>query len=74
MNLQKKKDLVTSFLLKCNAYADERLARYAAESESVSGLEALNVQDKIHHWATYKAFNEYTIEELETDELDDWFD
>jgi len=74
VDLQKKKDLVKSFLVKCNAYADRQLAKYAAEAESATGLDALKIHDQIHHWTTYKAFNEYTVAELGTDELDHWFD
>ena len=36
-------------------------------------MDALEIETKIYHWKVYKAFNIYTIEELETDELDSWF-
>ena len=74
MDLQKKKDLIANFLAKCNEYADEQLERYGQQAGPLSSLDALHVHDKIHHWMTYKAFNEYTIAELRTEELDHWFD
>jgi hypothetical protein len=40
---------------------------------SATGFDALDIQDKIGHWTAYRTFNEYTIEELKTRELDDWF-
>lgn len=74
MDLKKKKELVAQFLRKCNGYADQRLAGYREQAASLAGLDALIIADKIHHWTTYKAFNEFTISELDSGELDDWFD
>jgi hypothetical protein len=73
MNLQESKALVTSFLKKCNEYADEKLRQYQAELDGASPWQALEIQDKIGHWSAYRAFNEFTIGELETARLDHWF-
>ena len=68
-----QKRIVSEFLSRCNDYADEQLARYQGELQQVSGLEALTLSDKIGHWMAYRAFNEYTLEELADGTLDDWF-
>lgn len=73
MTLSEKKSLVARFIERCNAYADAELARYRAELETQTGWSALATQDKIAHWTAYRAFNEYTLAELQTDELDHWF-
>lgn len=72
--LATKKRIVSEFLRRCLEYADGMLARYRAELDAASGMEALAVQDKISHWTAYRAFTEYTIAELETAELDPWFE
>jgi hypothetical protein len=72
--LSEKKSIVSDFLLRCNRYADDKLAGFAAELERSAGLEALAIQDEISHWTAYKAFNEYALAELETEELDAWFE
>lgn len=75
MTLEEKKTLIRRFLRQCNDYADGQLARYRGElASAASGREALVVQDKISHWTAYRAFNEYTLEELAGDMLDSWFD
>ena len=72
MTLGEKKDLIVRFLLRCNRYADGKLAGYRAELDDASGRRALELQDKIGHWTAYRAFNEHTIEELAGPRLDDW--
>ena len=72
MNLVERKALVARFIGKCNEYADGKLEQYRAELASASGFKALEIQDKIGHWTAYRAFNEYTIAELASEELDDW--
>ena len=72
--LHEKKQIVTEFLERCNAYTNNMLERYVAELEDVEGMKRLEIQDKITHWTAYKAFNEYAISELQTVELDDWFE
>lgn len=73
MTLAEKKALVARFLGRCNEYAERQLARYRAELEGADEWRALELQDKIGHWTAYRAFNAYTLEELEGAELDDWF-
>ena len=73
MDIEEKKAVVADFIAKCNEYGARRLARYHAELAAAAGPEALAIQDKIGHWTAYVAFNEYTLEELKTAELDDWF-
>jgi hypothetical protein len=68
-----KKRIVSEFLVRCVGYADEKLAEYRRQLDAATGMQALAVQDKISHWTAYRAFTAYTIEEIETTELDDWF-
>lgn len=72
MELDEKKQLVVNFLKRCNDYADGELAKYQARLEMAEGQEALELADRISHWAAYRAFNEHAIEELATARLDDW--
>ena len=74
INLSEKKEIIIEFLGKCNAYSDSMVRKYQDESRDKNAENTLLVQDKIVHWLAYKAFNEYAIEELKTDQLDDWFD
>ena len=69
-----KKRIVSAFLRQCCTYADDKLVQYRQQLPAATGMEALAVQDKISHWTAYRAFTEYTIEELTTAELDAWFD
>lgn len=69
-----KKRIVSAFLARCHGYAEGKLAAYQQQLPAVVGMEALAVQDKISHWTAYRAFTEYTIAELETAELDTWFE
>jgi len=73
MEAQAKKAVVADFLTRCNRYADGQLDKYRTELATLSGREALAVQDKIGHWTAYRAFNEHALAELERGELDDWF-
>lgn len=68
-----KKRIVSAFLQRCVIYADDKLAQYRRQLPSATGMDALAVQDKISHWTAYRAFTEYTINELTTAELDAWF-
>ena len=72
MTVQEKKKLVAAFLAHCNEYAAARLAAYRERLGAASGWQELELQDKISHWTAYRAFNEYTIEELATGALDEW--
>ena len=73
MTVEEKKAVVTAFLAKCNEYADAQLTAYRERVAATTGWQALELQDKIGHWTAYRAFNEYTIDELATGEIDDWF-
>lgn len=69
-----KKRIVSDFLQHCLGYADDKLADYRQRLPyAASSMDALTLQDKISHWTAYRAFTEYTIEELKTAELDAWF-
>lgn len=72
--IEQKKKVITDFLLKCNEYSDAMILKYQARLAGANANDALALQDHISHWSAYRAFNEYTIEELKTDEIDDWFD
>jgi hypothetical protein len=74
MTLDEKKAVVTTFLSRCTSSAADRIASHQAELASATTWQSLAIQDKIGHWTAYRAFNEYTIEELSTQELDQWFD
>ncbi len=74
MTLNEKKAVVARFLRQCNEYARHELARYRTELDQAEGRQALALQDRIGHWTAYMAFNEYTLEELDGDMLDSWFD
>lgn len=71
--LNDKKQLIRQFLQRCNEYADTKLNGYQKALSQSEGPDALTVTDKIAHWTAYRTFNEYTIDELGTDALDDWF-
>ena len=66
-----KKRVVIDFLEKCNQYADGMMNKY--ESQLVDDPDAEESKLKLLKWQSYKEFNEYAINELESDDLDDWF-
>ena len=72
-NVPEKKQIISEFIKQCNDYADGQVRKYQARLEQAGAMEALDIESKIYHWKVYKAFNIYTVEELETDELDHWF-
>ena len=72
MDIAARKKLVAGFIARCNEYAERKLEQYRAELTGASAAEALAIQDKIGHWTAYRAFNEHTLRELETNALDDW--
>lgn len=73
LSTAEKKRIVSAFLQRCCVYADDKLAQYQRQLPSATGMDALALQDKISHWTAYRAFTEYTINELTTTELDAWF-
>jgi hypothetical protein len=74
MTLAEKKAVIAQFIAKCNHYADGKLADYRRQLDTASGREALAIQDKIGHWTAYRTFNEHTLGELATPELDAWLE
>jgi hypothetical protein len=72
MDIAAKKALVARFIERCNEYAERKLEHYRARLPGASAADALALQDKIGHWTAYRAFNEHTLQELATDELDEW--
>lgn len=72
-SITEKKRIVAKFLVHCNDYATQKVARYREQLDEAKPDEVLSITDKIGHWTAYRAFNDYTIRELDTDELDDWF-
>lgn len=74
MTLTEKKGLVGDFIARCNHYADGKIAGYRRELEHASGDRIRDLEDKIRQWSDYRAFNEYTIEELKAATLDHWFE
>ncbi|AJP48402.1 hypothetical protein PG1C_07885 [Rugosibacter aromaticivorans] len=73
VSTEEKKRIVSEFLQRCAAYADDKLAAYQQQAALAKGNEGLTLQDKISHWTAYRVFTEYTVEELKTAELDSWF-
>jgi hypothetical protein len=74
MTTQEKKELIAAFLTKCNDYASVRIERHRTALAGATPWQSMEIQDKIGHWTAYRAFNEYTIQELATAELDHWLD
>jgi hypothetical protein len=72
-NLNQKKAIIIDFLNKCNIYSEQMLKRYEQQLADANGADRALTQKKIENWISYREFNEYTITELNTDELDDWF-
>lgn len=71
VSLEDKKDIIINFLKQCNDYSELMLKKYQKQLLD----EELNnsASQKIHDWNTYKDFNEYAINELKGEELDEWF-
>ena len=72
-SIDQKKKIITDFLIKCNEYADGQKKKYRTQKEQAASMDALLIDSKIYQWNVYRTFNEYTIEELKTSELDPWF-
>lgn len=68
-----QKKIVRRFLSQCNHYAQGQLEKYQGRLAGTSGLEALEIETKIHQWQVYRAFNDHAMAELEAGELDSWF-
>jgi len=69
-----QKKIVRRFLSQCNDYAQGQLEKYQGRLAGTAGMEALEIQAKIHQWQVYRAFNAHAMAELEAGELDSWFE
>ncbi len=65
MNLDARKQTVRDFLQRCVEYADASVARKRERGEDES---------EISRWTAYREFTAYAISELDSGELDPWFD
>jgi hypothetical protein len=74
ITIEQQKEIVTRFLRKCNRSSLARLDAYRARQGLRPTIEGLVLAAKIGQWSAYYAFNEFTIDELKTAELDDWFE
>lgn len=73
ISLEDKKKVIADFLIKCNAYSDQMVSKYEARKADCSEAELAALEQKVHDWGSYKAFNAYTIDELAGEVLDEWF-
>ena len=71
ISLADKKKIIVDFLQQCNKYSDEMLKKYEQQLTDEETKES--APQKIHDWCVYRDFNEYAINELQGDQLDDWF-
>lgn len=58
-----KKDIVADFLKRCIDYSDKSIARKEARGET----------QEIPAWQSYRDFTAYSLEEIQSGKLDDWF-
>jgi len=72
LSLADKKSIIIDFLQQCNEYSDGMLKKY--EDQLTEEETKSTAPQKIHDWGVYRDFNNYAINELKGDELDDWFD
>ncbi|MCS5534059.1 MAG: flavin reductase [Candidatus Poseidoniaceae archaeon] len=59
-----KKEIVADFLRRCITYSDESITRKKARGET----------EEISAWQSYRDFTAYSLKEIYTGELDDWFE
>lgn len=69
-----QKKIVKRFLSQCNDYAQGQLEKYQGRLAGTAGMEAMELEAKIHQWQVYRAFNAHAMAELDAGELDSWFD
>lgn len=69
-----QKKIVRRFLSQCNGYAQGQLEKYQGRLAGRGGMEALELEAKIHQWQVYRAFNAHAMAELDAGELDSWFE
>ena len=70
---QDKKEIIIDFLKQCNSYSGQMLDKYSMQLIQSDLDDTIVVKQKIHDWTTYREFNDYAIEELKGEQLDDWF-
>ena len=58
-----KKEIVADFLSRCITYSDESIARKIARGEN----------EEISAWQSYRDFTAYSLKEINSGKLDDWF-
>ncbi|HEX5419653.1 MAG TPA: hypothetical protein VFY39_06615 [Gammaproteobacteria bacterium] len=73
MTIEEKKALIAEFLVRCNAYAEEKLSHYSKELPAATSERAAELREKIRNWSVYRKFNDQALAELEAETLDDWF-
>ena len=59
-----KKAIVSDFLSRCITYSDESIARKKARGDN----------EEIAAWQSYRDFTAYSLKEINSGKLDDWFD
>ncbi|MCH2348366.1 MAG: hypothetical protein MK233_00370, partial [Candidatus Poseidoniales archaeon] len=69
MDADARKQAVKDFLQRCVEYADSSIARKRERAEGGEGDES-----EISRWTAYREFTAYAISELDSGELDPWFD
>jgi len=72
ISLEDKKNIIIDFLKQCNDYSELMLKKY--QRQLSDGELNDSASQKIHDWNTYKDFNDYAINELKGEELDEWFE
>ena len=65
MNVDARKEVVRDFLRQCVEYADASIARKRERGEDDA---------EISRWSAYREFTAYAVAELDSGELDPWFD
>ena len=65
MNVDARKEVVRDFLRQCVEYADASIARKRERGEGDA---------EIFRWTAYREFTAYAVAELDSGELDPWFD
>jgi len=72
VSLADKKSIIIDFLRKCNAFSEQKLQDYERRMVKAEEAESIELDHKKHDWSSYKSFNNYAINKLKGNELDDW--
>ena len=65
MDLEERRSLVTSFLPRCVAYANDSIQRKKDREDS---------EEEIEKWENYRDFTEHAVMEVSNGELDEWLE